>query len=297
MVRTEIKGIFPPITTPFKNGQIAYDELASNVRRWNRTGINGFVVLGSNGEYVFLSEDEKRKVVDTVVQSSSADMPVIVGSGSESTQETIRSTKIYADLGANAALVVTPHYFGDKMSSIALENHFAQVADKVPIPIMIYSVPKFTHLEVTADSIIRLSKHPNIIGIKESSGNVGFLGELINRVDVNFNLVVGTASALFGALTLGCVGGILALANLAPEKCVEIFRLVEKGDAKAAKKLQLKMIPVNKAVTTTYGISGLKAAMDLLGYFGGAPRLPLLPISQKDRSRIEEILQQADLLQ
>jgi 4-hydroxy-2-oxoglutarate aldolase len=182
------------------------------------------------------------------------------------------------------------------MSSIALENHFAQVADKVPIPIMIYSVPKFTHLEVTADSIIRLSKHPNIIGIKESSGNVGFLGELINRVDVNFNLVVGTASALFGALTLGCVGGILALANLAPEKCVEIFRLVEKGDAKAAKKLQLKMIPVNKAVTTTYGISGLKAAMDLLGYFGGAPRLPLLPISQKDRSRIEEILQQADLL-
>jgi len=296
MVRTEIKGIFPPITTPFKNGQIAYDELASNVRRWNRTGINGFVVLGSNGEYVYLSEDEKRKVVDTVVQSSSADMPVIVGSGSESTQETIRSTKIYADLGANAALVVTPHYFGGKMSSIALENHFAQVADKVPIPIMIYSVPKFTHLEVTADSIIRLSKHPNIIGIKESSGNVGFLGELINRVDVNFNLVVGTASALFGALTLGCVGGILALANLAPEKCVEIFRLVEKGDAKAAKKLQLKMIPVNKAVTTTYGISGLKAAMDLLGYFGGAPRLPLLPISQKDRSRIEEILQQADLL-
>jgi 4-hydroxy-2-oxoglutarate aldolase len=297
MVRTEIKGIFPPITTPFKNGQIAYDELASNVRRWNRTGINGFVVLGSNGEYVYLSEDEKRKVVDTVVQSSSADMPVIVGSGSESTQETIRSTKIYADLGANAALVVTPHYFGGKMSSIALENHFAQVADKVPIPIMIYSVPKFTHLEMTADSIIRLSKHPNIIGIKESSGNVGFLGELINRVDVNFNLVVGTASALFGALTLGCVGGILALANLAPEKCVEIFRLVEKGDAKAAKKLQLKMIPVNKAVTTTYGISGLKAAMDLLGYFGGAPRLPLLPISQKDRSRIEEILQQADLLQ
>lgn len=296
MVRTEIKGIFPPITTPFKNGQIAYDELASNVRRWNRTGINGFVVLGSNGEYVYLSEDEKRKVVDTVVQSSSADMPVIVGSGSESTQETIRSTKIYADLGANAALVVTPHYFGGKMSSIALENHFAQVADKVPIPIMIYSVPKFTHLEMTADSIIRLSKHPNIIGIKESSGNVGFLGELINRVDVNFNLVVGTASALFGALTLGCVGGILALANLAPEKCVEIFRLVEKGDAKAAKKLQLKMIPVNKAVTTTYGISGLKAAMDLLGYFGGAPRLPLLPISQKDRSRIEEILQQADLL-
>jgi 4-hydroxy-2-oxoglutarate aldolase len=296
MVRTEIKGIFPPITTPFKNGQIAYDELASNVRRWNRTGINGFVVLGSNGEYVYLSEDEKRKVVDTVVQSSSADMPVIVGSGSESTQETIRSTKIYADLGANAALVVTPHYFGGKMSSIALENHFAQVADKVPIPIMIYSVPKFTHLEMTADSIIKLSKHPNIIGIKESSGNVGFLGELINRVDVNFNLVVGTASALFGALTLGCVGGILALANLAPEKCVEIFRLVEKGDAKAAKKLQLKMIPVNKAVTTTYGISGLKAAMDLLGYFGGAPRLPLLPISQKDRSRIEEILQQADLL-
>jgi 4-hydroxy-2-oxoglutarate aldolase len=144
--------------------------------------------------------------------------------------------------------------------------------------------------------VARLSKHPNIIGIKDSNGNVSNLGEMVSAVDKDFSVLVGTAGALFGALTLGAVGGVLALANVAPQICVQIHNLVEQGQIKAARKLQLRMLPVNTAVTATYGVPGLKAALDMLGYFGGDPRPPLLPASEKERSEVREILKKAELL-
>ena len=176
------------------------------------------------------------------------------------------------------------------MNTKALIKHYTTIADDSSIPIVLYNVPKFTHINLGVDIVARLSKHPNIIGIKDSSGNVNQLGEYLNNVDEDFSVLVGTAGALLGALTLGCAGGILALANVAPEICVKIFNLVQDGDIEEAKKLQLKMIPVNKAITATYGISGLKAALDMLGYFGGETRLPLLPITENEKREIEEIL-------
>jgi 4-hydroxy-2-oxoglutarate aldolase len=167
----------------------------------------------------------------------------------------------------------------------------------LPIPILLYNVPKFTHVNMTFRLVAQLSGHPNIVGIKDSTGNVIQLGEFANHVDADFKLLVGTAGALFGGLALGCAGGVLALANVAPQNCVEIYQLVKEGNFEAAKKLQLKMIPVNQAVTTTYGVPGLKAAMDMLGYFGGDPRPPLLPSSEKDKSEIREILIKAELLE
>ena len=296
MTEIDLHGIFPPITTPFENGNVAFDKLASNVEKLSRTGIKGIVVLGSNGEYVYLSEKEKRDVIKTVVQAVPDKLPVIAGTACESACETIRLTCDSAELGAHAALLTTPHYYGGKMSDEALTRFYTIVADNVPIPVLLYNVPKFTHLNLTAGTVSRLAGHPNIVGVKDSSGNVNLLGQYLNSCETNFNVLVGTAGVLFGGLTLGCVGGILALANVAPQACVKIFELINNGNFEEAKHLQLRMIPVNNAVTATYGISGLKAAMDMLGYFGGDPRLPLLPATEKEKAEIREILLKASLL-
>ena len=296
MTQIDLNGIFPPVTTPFMDDKVAYDKLASNIEKYGQTGLKGIVVLGSNGEYVSLSEEEKRKVVETVVQATPDHMSVIAGTGCESTRETIRLTADCAAAGAHAALVVTPHYFGGKMSDAALIKHFTTVADHSPIPILLYNVPQFTHVNLTVNVVAQLSGHPNIIGIKDSTGNVIQLGEFLHQVDADFRILVGTASALYGALTLGCVGGVLALANVTPETCVKIHGLVQAGDFEAARQIQLKMIPVNKAVTATFGIAGLKTALDLLGYFGGEPRAPLLPSSDETKTAVENTLKQAGLL-
>jgi 4-hydroxy-2-oxoglutarate aldolase len=296
MSNIDLNGIFPPITTPFVDGEVAYDKLASNIGKWSKTGLKGLVAMGSNGEYVYLSAEEKRKFVRKVVEMTPDPMLVIAGTGCESTRETIELTRNCAECGAQAALVVTPHYYGGRMNEVAMLAYFTTVADHSPIPILLYNVPKFTHINMTAELVARLSDHPNIVGIKDSTGNVIQLGEYLNHVGADFNILVGTAGALFGGLSLGCVGGVLALANIAPQICVKINRLVQEGNFEAAKNLQRKMIPVNQAVTATYGVPGLKSAMDMLGYFGGDPRPPLMPSSEKEKSEIREILIKADLL-
>jgi len=296
MTKLNLEGIFSPIPTPFTKGNVAYDKLVFNIEKWNKTRIKGFVVLGSNGEYIYLSEEEKRKVVKTMVKEAAKDKLIIAGTGCESTRETIKLTKDCARLGADAALVVTPSYYGSKMDAKTLINHYTTIADNSPIPILLYNVPKFTHINLGVEIVSKLSKHPNIIGIKDSSGNVNQLGEYLNNIEKNFNVLVGTAGALLGALTLGCIGGILALANISPEACIKIYNLVQENNFDKAKKIQLKMIPVNKAVTSTYGISGLKAALDMLGYFGGEPRLPLLPVTEDEKKEIRKILERAELI-
>jgi 4-hydroxy-2-oxoglutarate aldolase len=295
MTQVDLNGIFPPITTPFVDDSVAYDKLVFNIEKWGQTGLKGFVVLGSNGEYVSLSEEEKRRVVETVVRVAPENMSVIAGTGCESTRETVRLTADCANLGAHAALVVTPHYFGGRMSAEALVKHFTTVADSSPIPIILYNVPKFTHVNLAADVVARLSRHANIIGIKDSTGSVIQLGEFLNQVDADFSVLVGTAGALYGGLALGCAGGVLALANVAPENCVRIHKLVLEGDFRTARQIQLKMIPVNQAVTATFGVSGLKTALDLCSYFGGEPRAPLLPSSVEEKTAIVNILKQAGL--
>ena len=296
MSQVDLNGIFPPITTPFIDDNVAYDKLASNIEKWGQTGLKGFVVLGSNGEYVSLSEEEKRKVVETVVQAAPDHMSIIAGTGCESTRETIRLTADCAALGAHAALVVTPHYFGGKMTESALVRHYTAIADNSPIPIILYNVPKFTHVNLGVNIVARLSQHPNITGIKDSTGNVIQLGEFLPRVGSDFSVLVGTAGALYGGLSLGCAGGVLALANVAPEECVRIHELVQNGDHKAAQQIQLRMIPVNQAVTATYGIAGLKTALDLRGYYGGEPRAPLMSSSEDEKAAVATILKAAGLL-
>jgi 4-hydroxy-2-oxoglutarate aldolase len=296
MKRPDLEGIFPPIPTPFKNNRVAHDHLKENIKKWRGTGLKGFVALGSNGEYVYLSPEEKRAVVKTVVENTPKKMSVIAGTGCESTHETIELTNDCARLGARAALVVTPHYYGGRMTDDALKKHYITIADRSDIPIILYSVPKFTHIDMSAKLISELSRHPNIVGIKDSAGNVNFLGQLLNGVAPNFAVLAGTAGILHAALTLGCSGGIVASANVAPKMCVRMMKLIADGRYDAARKLQLKLLPVNNAVTFVYGVPGLKVAMDLLGYYGGKPRPPLQPARVKEKLIIKQLLQTAGLL-
>jgi len=296
MHNINLHGIFPPITTPFENGKVAFDKLRTNIEKLSKTGITGIVVLGSNGEYVYLSEKEKRDVIEAVVRAVPDRMPVIAGTACESAAETIRLTCDSAELGVRAALLTSPHYYGGKMTDEALFQFYSTVADRIPIPALLYNVPKFTHLNLSAGLVSRLSRHPNIVGIKDSSGNVNLLGQYLNNSESDFNVLVGTAGVLFTGLALGCVGGIVAMANVAPEACVKILEFVNQQKFEKARQLQLQMLPVNNAVTITYGISGLKTAMDMLGYFGGDPRLPLLPATKQEREAVREILLQAALL-
>ena len=293
-----IDGVIPPVPTPFDDqGRVAHDELAENLKKLCATGIAGVLVLGSNGEYVYLSEDEKRAVVKTAAAAVPAGKMLMVGTGCESTAETVRLTRDCAELGAHTALVVTPCYYGGGMTPAALQAHFSVVADQSPIPVLLYNVPKFTHVNIAVDTVAALSAHPNIIGIKDSTGNVTQLGDILHHSKGGFQVLVGSAGAFMAARLLGCPGGVLALANVAPEECVRMHRCVAQGDLTTAREIQLRMIPVNTAVTATFGIAGLKAAMQMRGYYGGPPRPPLLPLDDTVTGKLRTILITAGLLE
>ena len=292
-----LKGIFPPITTPFINDEIAFDKLAENLNKWNSTGLSGYVVMGSNGESAFLTREEKLKLVEEVKNNSAKDKLIIAGTGSDSIRETISLTNETAKKGADYALILTPSFFKEKMDETSLINYFTMVADSVDIPVIIYNVPKYTVVNIEAPAVSVLSKHKNIAGIKSSSENIAHLSELIFNSPKNFVTLVGTASVLYPGLVVGAAGGVLALANIAPAECLNIQALYNRNKNEEALKLQCRMIPANRAVTGKYGVAGLKAAMDLLGYFGGNPRAPLSRLNEIQLNDLKNILAKAEILQ
>ena len=290
------EGVFPPVPTPFADGKVAHDKLAENIARWNQTGLAGYVVLGSNGENVYLSEAEKRAVMVTAREAIPSYKLLIVGTGRESTRLTIGSTRTAADLGADGALVVTPSYYRGQMTSKAFHRYYISVADASPIPIIVYNVPKFTGLNMAPTLVARLAEHPKIVGIKDSAGNIGQLIEIIRLAPPEFEVLVGNAPTYYSALGVGAIGAVLALANVAPRECVAIRELFGQGKLDEARALHFKLMPVGRAVTGQFGIGGLKAALDLLGYYGGNPRSPLLYPSPEEVEEIRGILRQAELL-
>lgn len=286
----------PPITTPFVNGEIAADKLQFNINKWNKTGLSGYVVMGSNGESVFLTREEKLILVETTKKFASPDKLIIAGTGSDSIKETISLSNESADRGADYALILTPSFYKPEMKHNAFIKYFMSVADSVKIPVIIYNVTKFTGVDIEAETVAKLSAHPNIAGIKNSSENVRQNNEFVSQSHKDFALLVGTASMLYSGFTAGAAGGILALANIAPEECIRIHELIEKGELKDALDLQNRMIPVNKAVTARYGVPGLKYTMDLTGYYGGEPRSPLSPLNDSAKEDLKRILTAAGLI-
>jgi 4-hydroxy-2-oxoglutarate aldolase len=292
-----LRGVFTPIPTPFdEDGQVAHDKLEFNLDRWNQTGLSGYIVLGSNGEWVFLNEREKLAVLKTARQVIPKDKLMIAGTASESTVNTIALTEEAAEIGADAAIIINPSYYKSQMTAPVLVNHYRVIADASPIPIMIYNLPPATGIDLSADLLVELSQHPNIIGVKDTSGNMPKMGETIRRADSSFHVVSGSANFFYPSLAIGVTGGILALANVAPDQSVEMFRLFNAGEIERGRALHLRMLPVNLAITSRFGISGLKAALDMLGFYGGLPRLPLLPLDNERRQELQNILKTAGVL-
>lgn len=286
----KLGGVMPPITTPFQDGKLASDKLKDNFQKWNKTGLSGYLVLGSNGESVYLNEKEKMKVVEVSRASIPRSKIMMVGTGLESTQETIRFTNRAAEIGADCSLVVTPSYFKGSMKPQILYDHFVAIAESSRIGILLYNVPQFTGINLEPEWVAKLSEHPNIVGMKDSSGNIGQLSEIIHLSTRGFAVFVGSAPVFFPALCMGAVGGILAVANVVPQEYVRIQTLFDKGKMNEAKALQNQLTPLAKAVTARYGIGGLKIAMDLAGYFGGHPRSPLTRPGHATEEELRQLL-------
>ena len=287
----KFSGVMPPIATPFQDGKLASDKLKNNFQKWDKTDLSGYLVLGSNGEAVYLNEKEKIKVVEISRESIPASKIMLVGTGRESTEETIRFTNQVAEMGADGALVVTPSYFKGSMKPKILYDHFIAVAESSRIGILIYNVPQFTGINLEPEWVAKLSEHSNIIGIKDSSGNIGQLSEVIHLSQKGFAVFVGSAPVFFPALCVGAVGGILAVANLVPQECVRIQNLFDEKKFDDARVSQAQLTPLANAVTTKYGIGGLKMAMDLAGYFGGDPRTPLKRPGSEVEEELKKLLQ------
>ncbi len=293
----EIKGVLPPMITPFKeDGSVDFGKFERNIKKWNKTGLTGYLVLGSNGETPYISEEEKLELIRLTVKNASPEKIVMVGTGLESTQATIDLTNKAADLGAHCALILTPNYYGGSMGDEAQIEYFTRVADKSRIPILIYNVTKFTHINISPKAVSVLSNHKNIIGMKDSSGNIAqLISFMVAGLNREFNLLVGTASAWYPSLAIGIKGSVMALANCAPDECVKIQTLFDEGKYNESLELYKKMFPVNMAVTGTYGVPGLKYVCDRVGFEGGYPRMPLLPLKETAMAALDEIISKAEL--
>ena len=285
-----LSGVLPPMTTPFQQGEVALDKLKENFHKWNQTGLTGFLVLGSNGEAVYLNEKEKMKVMEVSRESIPTSKVMMVGTGLESTRETIQFTNQAAKMGADCALVVTPSYFKGSMKPQILHDHFVAVAESSKIGILLYNVTQFTGINMEPELVAKLSEHPNILGIKDSTGNIGQLSEIVHLSRKGFAVFVGSAPVFYPALCVGATGGILAVANATPEPCVQIFDLFKEKKFDQARELQYRLTPFAKGVTTKYGIGGLKMGMDLAGYFGGDPRPPLKKHGPEVREELKQLL-------
>jgi 4-hydroxy-2-oxoglutarate aldolase len=295
--KLNLAGIFPPIPTPFdEQERVDLDRLSENLARWELEPLDGYVVGGSNGEFVSLSQDERLKVVQHVCAQVDTDKLIIAGSGVHSTRETILQTEAMAKLGAQAALVVTPGYYKGRMDEQALIAHYTRVADHSPVPIILYNVPANTGINMDADTIVPLSEHANIVGLKDSAGDVVKIAEITQRAPKDFQVLAGSASFLLSALVVGAVGTISALANIAGRALSELMQAFEKGDLDQAKKIQQNLVQPNSAVTNRFGVAGLKFALDLVGYYGGLPRSPLQGLNDEQRSQVRQILIEAKLL-
>jgi 4-hydroxy-2-oxoglutarate aldolase len=289
-----LRGILPPLVTPFlPDGTLDLRSFEANLDVYAGHDLGGYLVLGSNGEAASLDEDEKLALVKAA-RGKAGRRTLLVGSGLESTRGTIALTAKVADLGADAVLVLTPHYYKAQMTVDALRRHYEAVAEASPIPILLYSVPAFTALPMAPALPAAVASHPRIVGLKESSGDLGLLGRILASVPPAFTVACGSAPVLYPALCLGAPAGILAVACCAPRVVTALYRAFREGQHERALCLQRAITPLAVAVTATYGVAGLKHAIDRAGLRGGAVRAPLLPLPEAASLEIQKLLQDVE---
>ncbi|XP_008314469.1 4-hydroxy-2-oxoglutarate aldolase, mitochondrial isoform X2 [Cynoglossus semilaevis] len=288
--RLNLSGIYPPIATPFTAKEdVDYCRLAENLQKYAKMPFRGLVVQGSNGEYPYLTEEERVEVVRVVRRSLQPEKLLMAGSGCESTAATVQLTEKMAAAGADAALVVTPCFYKGKMKSGALIQHYTKVADNSPLPVVLYSVPANTGVDLPLEAVVQLSQHPNIIGLKDSGGDITRIGLIVHKTkEQDFQVLAGSAGFLMAAYCVGAVGGVCALANvLGPELC-ELERLCLSGSWEEARVLQQRLIEPNAAVTRDLGVPGLKQAMEWFGFHGGTTRSPLQPLTEAEIRQLRQ---------
>jgi 4-hydroxy-2-oxoglutarate aldolase len=324
-----LEGVFPAITTPFyPDGRIYFRKLEHNVNKYCLTGIAGIVVLGSTGEVVMLSDMEKREVLKGAIDAAPSSKIMIAGTGAESVRGTLEMTEAAAEIGYDAALVRTPHYYKSQMTPAVMLNFYRTVADRSPLPVLLYSVPPFTGYDLPTDVVRELAEHPNILGIKESSGSVEKIRQMAEETapvrrarpavlrrakgradlvtvgsltgsttavaekmqEVGFQILAGSAQKMLPSLQAGASGAVLAFAAAAPVACVQVDEAFRSGDLEGARQKQELFVQPATRIASQLSIPGVKYAMDFNGYYGGNPRSPLLPVSAEVRREIEGIL-------
>lgn len=289
-------GVFAPITTPFdEKGEVAYDKLKNNMKFYAKSGIKGYLALGSNGENKSLTNSEKEKVLDTIIQNKGSDQVVMAGCIFESTKETIEFAKIAQGLGTDFVTLLPPSYFKKEMTDPVLLKYFTDVAESLNTPCLVYNAPQFSGGTTLSVSLVKeLAKHPNIVGVKDSS--TGNIESFLFAVRDTFNVMPGSANFFVNGLIMGAPGGVISLANVFPEITRKLYDLTVNKEYEEAFRLNERVIQLNKAVSGTGGVAAVKYAMDLAGLYGGNPRLPLLPLSNDVKKKIEDYLKKENLI-
>lgn len=288
-----LRGILLPATTPFdSSGGVETRALRSNFEGWNETGIKGYVVLGSTGERVHLDEREYLTVVETARECIAKEMACIVGAGQQSVRATLNEVRRVAEAGADAVLLITPYFYRGMMTQGALYSYYMAVADGATAPVLLYSMPELTGVAIAPETVARLSEHENIVGIKDSSGDIINFAETVRLVPDDFAVLTGNGSLLSAALSAGATGGILAVGCLAPRLAVSVYSAFEEGDEARARELQRKLARLALGVLKRYGIAGLKAALDQVGLVGGHVRAPLQDADEEARREIARVLEE-----
>ena len=291
------EGVFIPTPTPFRGEDVAPDRLAANIRKWNATALAGYIVLGSTGEFPMLSEEERERVLTAAREAIPRDKLFVAGTGTNSTLHTIRQTKRAAEMGADAAIVITPHYYTKGFAAGAAQvRHYLAVAEASPIPVMLYNFPVNTGINLDPETVAKIAEHPNVCGIKDSSGNIPQAAQIIDQTPKSFHVLVGSAAALLPGLAIGAAGGILALANICAREFCDVHAFAKSGRWDEAREVAARMMPADRGIPGRYGIGGLKAALDLQGFYGGPCRPPLGTPGGDAIEDIKELLATAGLL-
>ena len=286
------RGVYPPLPTFFDaNEDLDLPTYQRHIRNLAQTGIAGFVLMGSNGEAVHLSRAERVQLVEAAREIVDADALLLVGCGEQSTRATIENCQDTAQAGGNYALVLPPFYFKGRMDERALLAHYHAVADASPLPVVLYNMPFSTAgLDLDVALVCALADHPNIVGLKDSAGNMARLAQIVAQAPASFAVFAGSAGYLLSALAIGAMGAVAALANVFPRQVCQLQELFEQGHLDEARQLQGRLVAANTAVTTTYSVPGLKAALEITAGYGGPPRMPLLLLAETERQRLKEIL-------
>ncbi len=290
-------GVFLPVPTPFDpvEGEVSAIGFRDNLRRWLSCGIAGVVVGGSTGEAPLLEEGELVRLVEWAGGLVDGERLLIAGTGAESTRAAVRRTRAAADAGADAVMVRAPSYYQPAMTPAVLRAYYEAVAEASRVPVLVYHVPQFVPVEMAPEFVASLGRHPNIAGVKESSGNLKVLGALLDAAPEGFSVLVGSGAKLYAGLEIGAAGGVVAVGCLAPEATCEIYAFFKEGDSASAGRRQTRVAPLHQKIVAGLGVPGIKYALDLLGYAGGPPRPPLLPLSPEGCRIVREELGRAGL--